>query len=1068
MSDLSRALVLVGLLTPVCANGLGVGEVRQHSSLNQPLNAEIPLALSGDDAVDKLKIGLATPEAFSSAGIARSHVLSQLRFRTVTKPNGQHFILVTSAGSIQEPFLNFLLEVHSDQGAVMREFTILLDPADQDTGVPSYPITDHSFSQFSETSSSDDVEAPIDSGHSERAERPQQRTPEQSTVRQELSPIVVSNDLLTGEVYGPVRRHEKLMEIARRIHRPPAVSVEEMAWGIYWANPNAFRQGIDGLKAGSLLRLPNATFLAQYSSENPNQTLKAPNSQAETQHLASTEHTHSQFSTRTVPDPSRQASLALKQENEELRHRLTLVEQKLEEAQRLVVQKTDEILVLKNQTHTNSAQASSPVATTPIEAGIKDDQQTRADHTTAAPDNSSPQTPQPIGPPSYPTTNTAEATVTEKASRESRISPPYGLVSGALVLIGLGALAFRRRHVFTFAGNDKIQSGSEQNRELIDSMADNPVTAQLANVHIEEVNILDPLAEADVYIRYGRFAQAEKLMMEAIRKEPARHNLKLKLLEIYNLSGQIEAFSDYQEYLEGQKVDIPSALSDKLRAMRPHAEIGAQEYAPDPGKSEPSQAKDQHTDPATNQDTPYASYDTPDFAAELIALEAEYSGTASRAEATVPAHDTEQETAIRATAADRTPQESHRVSGPSSAIEPDTSNDLMDLSDTDFTQELRSLEAEYTTEPAVNLSIEAENGISHRSQESEPVDMSPQIPVKVTAHAIDYVPPSLDQWPKLEQATDAPASFKMQENLVEYEHVRLIPDKETLAMTEFGAATESGAEIMESLKEHFALDYDHGFSASVSHEDGTLDLEDTDFTIELRSLQAKYASEQTPDSVQTSEMELAIADDGEPLSAVRGLPETQRDPLSITRNELQLKPSDKAGTHDAMDRPVPDDENVNTPPIRSAAGITTHPAVSITDANPVRTLSLPTFDKFESPINEATRGAPSPPSPKRFGVLSFDIGLIDPSKSAKTKSATETKESAKSEGSSTAETLLARARIHLGNGETAEAKKLLQELLAGNADQHQKAEAETLLSPLNRVRLSLVTSNGPKLFGNSR
>lgn len=44
---------------------------------------------------------------------------------------------------------------------------------------------------------------------------------------------------------------------------------------------------------------------------------------------------------------------------------------------------------------------------------------------------------------------------------------------------------------------------------------------------------VDPVAEADVYMAYGRDAQAEEILIEARQKDPKRHAIYLKLLEIY-------------------------------------------------------------------------------------------------------------------------------------------------------------------------------------------------------------------------------------------------------------------------------------------------------------------------------------------------------------------------------------------------------------------------------------------------------------------------------------------------------------------------------------------------------
>jgi len=48
-----------------------------------------------------------------------------------------------------------------------------------------------------------------------------------------------------------------------------------------------------------------------------------------------------------------------------------------------------------------------------------------------------------------------------------------------------------------------------------------------------DTNDVDPIAEAEVYMAYGRDAQAEEILKDAILKEPKRYELHLKLLEMY-------------------------------------------------------------------------------------------------------------------------------------------------------------------------------------------------------------------------------------------------------------------------------------------------------------------------------------------------------------------------------------------------------------------------------------------------------------------------------------------------------------------------------------------------------
>lgn len=57
-----------------------------------------------------------------------------------------------------------------------------------------------------------------------------------------------------------------------------------------------------------------------------------------------------------------------------------------------------------------------------------------------------------------------------------------------------------------------------------------------------DTNEVDPVAEADVYIAYGRDAQAEEILKEALRTQPERHAIRTKLLEIYSQRKDIRGF----------------------------------------------------------------------------------------------------------------------------------------------------------------------------------------------------------------------------------------------------------------------------------------------------------------------------------------------------------------------------------------------------------------------------------------------------------------------------------------------------------------------------------------------
>jgi pilus assembly protein FimV len=63
--------------------------------------------------------------------------------------------------------------------------------------------------------------------------------------------------------------------------------------------------------------------------------------------------------------------------------------------------------------------------------------------------------------------------------------------------------------------------------------------AGLGTIDTDEV---DPIAEAEVYMAYGRDAQAEEILRDALLRDGSRHEVRLKLLEIYSARKNTAAF----------------------------------------------------------------------------------------------------------------------------------------------------------------------------------------------------------------------------------------------------------------------------------------------------------------------------------------------------------------------------------------------------------------------------------------------------------------------------------------------------------------------------------------------
>ncbi|WP_078119434.1 FimV/HubP family polar landmark protein [Thiosocius teredinicola] len=83
--------------------------------------------------------------------------------------------------------------------------------------------------------------------------------------------------------------------------------------------------------------------------------------------------------------------------------------------------------------------------------------------------------------------------------------------------------------------------------ELPDSSFLDEFSPSEMNALQDETGEVDPVSEADVYIAYGRYQQAEELLKQAMNREPERLALKHKLLEVHYATRNTAAFGALAE-----------------------------------------------------------------------------------------------------------------------------------------------------------------------------------------------------------------------------------------------------------------------------------------------------------------------------------------------------------------------------------------------------------------------------------------------------------------------------------------------------------------------------------------
>jgi pilus assembly protein FimV len=77
----------------------------------------------------------------------------------------------------------------------------------------------------------------------------------------------------------------------------------------------------------------------------------------------------------------------------------------------------------------------------------------------------------------------------------------------------------------------------------------------------------DPLAEADFHMAYGLYDQAADLVQLAIKREPLRRDLRLKLLEIFFVWGNRDRFLEQAREMNASRADAQPGEWDKVMIM---------------------------------------------------------------------------------------------------------------------------------------------------------------------------------------------------------------------------------------------------------------------------------------------------------------------------------------------------------------------------------------------------------------------------------------------------------------------------------------------------------------------
>lgn len=574
-----KASLLALLLTSAfSSHGASLGKLSVFSGIGQQLNAEVAIGATPSE-LGSMTVRLASREAFREAGIEYMPLLQDVRIDLDRDAAGQPILRLSSQRPISEPFLHFLVELSWTSGRMVREYTFLLDPPEMlqqarpaSVAVPSTPAV--------------------------------LNIPPVPAVVTPGAKVVSPGQAHEEAIEYPVKQGDTLTRIARET-RPESVTLDQVLVALFNGNREAFSGGnMNRLRAGKILRIPSAEEVSKVDSSAarklfikhaiefnayrnrlagmaretqaaevvPGQQVSGAIKPQVVEKVVEPVAKDKLEVSRTEPEKAAKPTVGSSIEEDliardkalrEASERIALLEKNIENLKHLVEIKSQAGVKLQQQGETSQ--------TKPVE-------------TTQPPPPVSAASPVPTEPAT--TTEVAKPPVPVKApSTEDKkpVAPPpqsepafvddnpeivYG--GGALIallLAYLGYSSWRRKKSLSDEGADSrmapfIATTPDDQAGIAPQVFEAPVTPQGSgemsiqgdfseSAFLTNEEIVDPVAEADVLMAYGRDRQAEEILLEGLEKDPTRTAIHMKLLDLYSKQENLSEFETVAEKLHG-------------------------------------------------------------------------------------------------------------------------------------------------------------------------------------------------------------------------------------------------------------------------------------------------------------------------------------------------------------------------------------------------------------------------------------------------------------------------------------------------------------------------------------
>jgi pilus assembly protein FimV len=570
MGAWASALALLGSVVSLDAHALALGRITVQSALGEPLRAEIDITGITSDEASSLRVGAAPSDRFKAAGLEYSPVMAGLKVNLQRRVDGRAYLRLSSNLPVTEPFVDLIIEANWSSGRIVRDYALLFDPptmryrsaaATPTAPVLSQPRTPDAappreIRAFSNPSPTAAVTRPARVAKATQQASPVEKTPpskQQLTVKK-------------GDTAGQIAAQTK----------SASVSLDQMLVALLKSNPDAFIDGnVNQIKAGSVLDVPSMEAASATSRGEATQLIVAQSKD------------FNEFRRKLAQSaPSTQITSADRQDAGKLQanvedrapvngtlDKLTLSKGAVQgnaagAAEDKIAQgrKADEASTRLAELSKNISDLKKLVATPGIASDLAPaDNNAKATGTAAPAPLTAPQASSGAAAAVASATVVATAVAMNPVATAASIPPESGLIDewlahplilplagGLLALLaGFGLYRYRQRSKTARDDSSFMESrlqpdsffGASGGRH-IDTREGNATGSSMVYSpnQLDAGGDVDPVAEADVYLAYGRDLQAEEILKEALRITPMRVAIHGKLLEIYAKRHDSKAF----------------------------------------------------------------------------------------------------------------------------------------------------------------------------------------------------------------------------------------------------------------------------------------------------------------------------------------------------------------------------------------------------------------------------------------------------------------------------------------------------------------------------------------------